>query len=184
MSEWPRRLSEIDWEEIAVRLAAYLSYRLGRRAGSADIEELVAETLCRVIDHEYKNWDPEVEPNPLRFCISVANGLVRNFVRRHYRRFEVPPAEHLSETVASPRAADKNVHKRDDRQAMAILRERLAGDQLANRVLDLYADGVEKTRHIAEELGVSRPEVHNAKRRIQSHFGAVRAALGEEVPDA
>lgn len=185
MSEWPRHLSELDWDEIAVRLAAYVSYRLGRRGNPADVEELVSETLCRVLDGEYKDWDPDAEPNPLRFCISVANGLIRNFVRRAWRRLEIPATAALAFAEAGAGAADQAVVARDHARAMALLRERVAADEMAGKVLDAYAEGFEKTRHIADALGVTRPQVHNAKRRLLGHIEAVREQLSkEEVADA
>lgn len=185
MSEWPRHLDELDWDEIAIRLTAYISYRLGRRGNAADVEELVAETLCRVLDGEYKDWDPEAEPNPVRFCISVANGLIRNFVRRARRRFEIPATAALAFAESDAGSADRLVVARDHARAMALLRERIAGDEMAGKVLDAYADGFEKTRHIADVLGATRPEVRNAKRRLLGHIEAVREQISrEEVSDA
>jgi hypothetical protein len=66
---------------------------------------------------------------------------------------------------------------------MARLRERIAGDEMAGKVLDAYADGFEKTRHIADALGVTRPEVRNAKRRLLGHIEAVRDELSREEAD-
>lgn len=186
MSEWPRHLDELDWDEISIRLAAYVSYRLGRRGIPADVEELVAETLCRVLDGEYKDWDPDVEPNPLRFCISVANGLMRNFVRSARRRNEISATPSLPYAESdSSTSTDGAVVARDRARAMTRLRELLAGDEMALKVLDAYADGFEKTRHIADVLGVTRPEVRNAKRRLLSQIAIVREELSrEEARDA
>lgn len=185
MSEWPRHLDELDWDEISIRLAAYVSYRLGSRGIPADVEELVAETLCRVLDGEYKDWDPDVEPNPLRFCISVANGLMRNFVRSHRRRKEISATPSLPYAESEAARTDRAVVARDQARAMSRLRERIAGDELALRVLDAYGDGFEKTRDIADVLGATRPDVRNAKRRLLGHIAAVRDEISrEEAHDA
>jgi DNA-directed RNA polymerase specialized sigma24 family protein len=185
MSEWPRHLDELDWDEISIRLAAYVSYRLGRRGIPADVEELVAETLCRVLDGEYKNWDPDAEPNPLRFCISVANGLMRNFVRSHRRRNEIAATPALPFAESDEAGPDRGVVARDRARAMSRLRARISGDELVEKVLDAHADGFEKTRHIADVLGVTRPEVRNAKRRLLGHIEAVRDEISrEEARDA
>lgn len=176
-------LEAIDWGDVAVRLAAYLAMRLGRRASPADVEELASETLCRVFDGEYKDWDPEREPNPFRFCLSVANGLARNFVRRAYRSREVAVPDKLEAVSPGGEPADSSVAARDDARAMELLRRRVEDDEMICRILDLYAEGVEKTRHIAEALGASRSEVHNAKRRLLNHVERVKEMLDEEVSD-
>ena len=185
MSEWPRHLEELDWDEISIRLAAYVSYRLGKRGIPADVEELVAETLCRVLDGEYKDWDPDVEPNPLRFCISVANGLLRNFVRSHRKRLEISASHGLDYVESDEGRADASVIANERGRALVRLRQRIEGDEMVEKVLDAYADGFERTRHIADALGVSRPEVRNAKRRLLTHIEAVRDEISsEEARDA
>ncbi len=174
-------LADVDWEDVSIRLAAYVGYRSRKWAIPADVEDVVSETLCRVIDGDYKDWNPDQEPNFLRFCISVANGVLRNLVRRAYRKMELPIRHDDLDPRRTTASASVLIEARDNERAFALLRVRLDGDDLLNRVLDQYADGVEKTRHIAEALGASAPEVHNAKRRLLAHVQAVRALLEEEV---
>ena len=142
-------LATVDWEDVSIRLAAYVGYRSRRWAIPADVEDVVSETLCRIIDEEYKSWDPEA----LEHRRALGSAAVR-------------------------------IEERDEERVFAMLRARIAADEVLGRVLDHYADGIEKTRHIAESLGLSAPEVHNAKRRLLGHLEAVRAELESEVSDA
>ncbi len=173
-------LTDINWEDISLRLAAYVSYRSRRWASAADVEEVVAETLCRVIDDDYKNWDPTTEPVFLRFCMSVANGVLRNTVRRAYRKHEKPMFAAL-EYRPSQASAERNIVVRDQQRTLERLREVAAADPLVIEILELYSEGVEKTRHLAAKLGRTSPEIHNAKRRLLGHIEKVRAELNLEV---
>ena len=174
-------LASVDWEDVAIRLAAYVGYRARRWAIPADVEDVVSETIVRIIDGDYKDWDPESEPNFLRFCISVANGILRNLVRKAYRVMEIPIRDDDVDERAASGKASAHIEARDNERALSLLRERTANDKLLTGVLDHYSDGVEKTRHIAEALGVSAPEVHNAKRRLLGHVQAVRDELAKEA---
>ncbi len=180
MTSSNNELADIDWEEVSIRLAAYVSYRSRRWASAADVEEVVAETLCRVIDRDYKDWDPASEPIFLRFCISVANGVLRNVVRRSYRSYEKPLVPGQIETRPARETAAHRINVRDNGRAIARLRERASEDELVSKIIGLYADGVEKTRHLAAALNTSSTEVHNAKRRLLVHIEAIRVELRNE----
>lgn len=172
-------VAQVDWADVSRRLSLFASRRLGRFGSAAEAEEIAQEAIRRFLDPDYASWDQAKEPSLLRHLGSIVNGLVRNRSRRAKRRgasIQLEEEMHRSaEPLPDRRAAATMLASR----GMALLRTRLANDDLCRQLLDLQIDGVTKASEQAATLGLEINDVYNARRRLAGHVATVREALFE-----
>lgn len=175
---------EVDWKKTYKRLTLYAYHRLGR-VGMSDMElaeDLAQEAVCRLYDPEYADWDSEREPVLLRFLGSTINGMVSNRRRKATRRGDVLLGSLPCDGENIPRfelSTEERLILRDEVAcAVAELRERLAGDELALQVLkNSLLDG-DRPQEQAIALGVDVMKVYRARRRLRV---AVESMDGETM---
>lgn len=173
---------EVEWGQVAMRLTVYAHRRL-RRIGVEDAslaEDYASEAIRRHFDEAYADWSGE---DPLLHHLgSVVNGLVSNLRRKRARR---PTHHELDERRAPEDARLGPEHRVETRElariALAALRARLDGDDVAEGVVEQLLVGEDRPRAIARALELDVREVYNANRRLKKHYAAVREELSADA---
>ena len=177
-------LAEYLKPEIADRL---LKYALWRTRSLADAKDLVADAFIRVCDPDDRPWDP-ARGSFFRHIRMVMGDDFREEARWGFKAREVVDTEHevfdrVVDPIPQPDAALQHKRKFEwMRGMMTTVLERLRDkDSLVLGIWDLACEGRhDEPDDFAEALGVSRPEVYEALRRLRYHAAKVREAWEEE----
>ena len=171
-----------DWSEISRRMTAYTLRRLGKGANVEDAKEIAQEAFTQLLSPDYRDWDPEEQPDLKDHLRSVINGLVMNRWRKRSGN-ETLVHQHPLESLPNPDPGGNQTpesvaaERIDGRRALDLLLDRVAGDGLCEGVILLFADGVDKPAEQAVRLDQPVAAIYNARRRLQGHLGATRALL-------
>ena len=162
-----------------------LKFAMWSTPSEAEAEDLIANTLLRVLDPQDAPWDP-AHGSFLKHMAYV----MRQQWDRHARRSMV-----RNEIVGTGLASDENTSSReppaddelDRRRSLAVLRTlgerllvRVGDDVRARQVFDLGAKGVHEQGEQAAALACTASEVKDAVLRLKYHARLVR----EEWTDA
>ncbi|GMV90908.1 MAG: hypothetical protein AMXMBFR82_06860 [Candidatus Hydrogenedentota bacterium] len=187
-------LEQQPWEEIILGLDKYAlqkarrlywptaSGRLDILAKGASPTDIAREAIARLFEGT-RDWDPDKEPDVLRYLKSVVDSLMSALVESAEVaevRVSVAYDETDASTVISPSQASVVVESTALHPAPLSpelvaqeneLRERIlaavAGDEFLELLVLCLAEGHTKRSDIARELGVSADEVTNLRRRLQ-----------------
>ena len=153
-----------DWSALHKRLTAYAYRRLGRR--SMEIaEETATDVIAQLFDPAYARWDPTKQDLFTRLT-SVINGIV---VKKRLRRLVTKPLHFSADLMPTqPGKLSPHVLAVDaaEAQAHAELVERVAGDPVAAKILELVGAHVDDPFAQAEAAGESIYDVRLARRRL------------------
>ena len=165
--DWPRLRAQ--W----LRFACYVS-RSKQRA-----PDLVHEALVRALDPNDDPWRPEVEPDFARHVMRIIANINRVEQDKEYRQRDPRSiAAALERMTTTPKAPeDELLAAESDARAerlLATLRERLANDALALRIVNLACDG-EFTRAADQAVATGHPieEIRNARKRVSRALDAI-----------
>jgi hypothetical protein len=190
-----RAVRALDWRVLGKQVTRYAVYRCKGREMARD---LAAEAIRRVLDPATTLWDPATTPNPARLLMSVVNGLLRNEVTSARARRTVGmtvrarSGDEANDEVVRERVlvdprplpdealADADLYAR----RLALLRERLAHQERALRVLDWMLGGHETPAALGAVSGWSPETVVAARRMVQRHAAEVARDLPDDVPEA
>ena len=176
---------KLDWADIFRRLTLFAFRRRQLRgvAGSlADAEDLAAEAIRRLIDSDFAEWDREREPDLLRHLGSIVNGLLSNEMRAARTKVENSLSDPAVSRSAEQTPAPENGSDDSDesRRVLSLLEARIAGDELAKKILVLEEQGITKAAAQAAHLKKSTAIVYKARRRLARHRKAVERELAAE----
>jgi DNA-directed RNA polymerase specialized sigma24 family protein len=180
-----RKLDEQDWADLYARLVDYATHRCRSKTQGKDLAQ---SAIARVYAYDSK-WDPEKEPLLLRYLMSVVNTLASNertsaaaqrnvsMEKTHVR----VRAERVRDesAISEARAVDGDLFAR----RLALLKNRIADDAQATRVLELALDGTETPAEIGAATGWTAKIVSAARLRMQRHAVRVAAELDVEGDD-
>jgi hypothetical protein len=190
MSENPNRvrLDEADWGEIHARLLAFATFRC--RPDGALARDLVQGAITSVYAHDSK-WNPEKDPDLLRYLMSVVNSQLANERARasatRTSSMSAPRTLSAAHRVGDAQAFSEEKAEEHDllHRRMTLLRERLAGDPEALRLVELLLEGVDSPTELRRLTGWSAEVVLAARRRMLRCAAGVARAIGapEDGPD-
>jgi DNA-directed RNA polymerase specialized sigma24 family protein len=177
-----RKLDEHDWADLYARLVDYATHRCRSKTQGKDLAQ---SAIARVYAYDSK-WDPEKEPLLLRYLMSVVNTLASNertsaaaqrnvSMEREHVRVRVERVRDES-AISEARAVDGDLFAR----RLALLKNRIADDAQATRVLELALDGAETPAEIGAATGWTANVVNAARLRMQRHAARVAAELDVE----
>jgi hypothetical protein len=108
------------------------------------------------------------------------NGLVINWLRKHSTRFErggISDPEYMTSIPSRTQSVEEEIiHKQTTKTILGQLRERVQHDALMTRMLDLFLEGCDAPKEMAQRLDVDISEIYNANRRFKTHYMAIRRA--------
>jgi DNA-directed RNA polymerase specialized sigma24 family protein len=143
-------IPEIDFEELAIRLAGYFAWRGG---APADVDDLVQETLTRLLEAIDSRWDPERGS-----VIQFAFGIARRVLFEHRRR--------ESRLVPLSRAPERTVEPRVPSMLLRRAREAARGDLLVSLLLDRETGPEDRIALVWRAYDPAPREIYNAQRRL------------------
>jgi DNA-directed RNA polymerase specialized sigma24 family protein len=181
-------LDRQNWGEIHARLLDFAEGRSGKRA-KAQAKDLVQSAILRVYTSQSK-WEPEKEPELLRYLMSVVNTerwgervshdvqkTVSTTDRKAQRAAEaVPDAAAFSETSAAE--TDFFVRR------LTLLRARMADDPNVLQYLDCLAAGDESASEVGAATGWPEKKINAVRRRMLRAAALVARDLGDADDEA
>lgn len=176
------RLDEQDWGEVHARLLDFAAHRCGKK-NEAQAKDLAQQAIARVFAYDSK-WDPEREPDLVRYLMSVVNSLLWNERTSHATRRRAsladPKTRRAAEGVVDPRAFSEDAAAEQDLFArrLSLLRERMADDADVRALLDCLERGLDSPAEIRGATGWSANTLLAVRRRMQRAAALVARDLG------
>jgi hypothetical protein len=168
------------------RVLAY-AYKLTHHV--ADAKDLAQQAMARASDPERSPWDPDKQPSLLDHIGSLMNSDVAN-KRRGDKRHPTTPYEDEVSSRLAPSALDRMIGDEEVdryRRWMAMLRTRLAGDDVALGKIDLMYQGTDGAAEQADILKCTIDDIYLANRRIAYQVELVKkeaaASSSKRPPD-
>lgn len=170
------QLSENNlWGDVYKRLCVWVVKK--HRLIPADAEEIVQEGIEQFLAAGGNIAD--TRPNLLRGVGSRCNGLINNRHRKKALKAICLTADGVDPDNDDGGQAEKRlINDNWEQKAMSLLLERIENDEVAFSVLSQMVDGLEKPAELAKALGLDVVVVNNARRRLNGHVAAIKAAIG------
>jgi DNA-directed RNA polymerase specialized sigma24 family protein len=181
-------LTADQWTELVERLTLHASSKLrrlhwrgvsgslgGKTPGGIEAVDLAQSAILDVIEGK-RTWDPQADPDFLKFLQGVVDSKVSHLVEglenRKSRR--LGPASAGDENsgayeveASGPSPAELVVNRDSAETFRAAVIKCLEGDDLAYKVLECLEAEYTKPSEIAEMLGISVADVNNAQKRLR-----------------
>jgi hypothetical protein len=192
-------LSDDEWVVVVKRLTHHAAWQINRHAwrglrldqggsvpGGVDPADLASEAITDVINGT-RNWNQESDPDFLDYLRSVVDSKVSHLVRRRENRVSrrMAPPDDTDEPGFDAPGPDldplilyieqESIEERQkflDRRRDEI-RQQIAGDKLAEGILNCLAEGYTKPADMAVLLGVEVKEINNAQKRLRRAVEAI-----------
>ena len=179
-------LRKQDWAKLSERLVRYAFVCINKTSWE-DAREIAQEACLQAVDPEHAAWDPAKDPDIFKFLAHRVGSIVSNRRRTNLGRIKALQANpdkvaYLKRRKSIPRP-DEAVMEHDYRRvAIRKLREKnaQAGDEQANALLALHADGIDTAPEQAEELGCSIEEAQLTWQRVKRRLADIREELDTE----
>jgi DNA-directed RNA polymerase specialized sigma24 family protein len=186
-------LRKQDWGKMYARLLAFAK---GRLKSKADAEDLVQDTIRRVLDPNWERWDPEKHPDLFEFMTGILNRLRSNNLtsaRTHRELVMDMEAKEGSRERGRAKKAGKvaaSAPTPEEQLARAEVvgpriervRAEAAGDEVAEALLEEIEDGNDVRREIARATGYSAAQIKAGKQRLSRIVKRVVRETSEEEP--
>jgi DNA-directed RNA polymerase specialized sigma24 family protein len=175
------RLDSQDWGDVHARLLEFALARCGKKHESL-ADDLAQQAIARVYAYDSK-WDPEQEPDLVRYLMSVVNSLLWNHRTSHATQRSASLTEdsvrRAAERVADPSAFSEDAAVEHDlfSRRLALLRERMADDPHALALLAALEQGLEPPA-IRASTGWPASKLLAVRRRVLRAAGLVARDLG------
>jgi hypothetical protein len=174
-----------DWAKLGKQLFTYC--RRKHHLPIEDAKQISQQAICRAIDQTLPGRDRHRYPTMILWLGSIVNGLVVNLRRNLTSKSETVPNKELPETtsiegvagVASAPRTPEEIAIAGERTSNAITRvlELLRGDALAERVVLLMLDKLDKPEAQAKELNVDVRKVYRAREKIAAATKHVKTEM-------
>lgn len=180
---WEEILVALDWYALRLAMRGYWHTGTPRRGtlvkGLAP-QDVAREAICRVLEGRRK-WDPEQDPDFLLFMKSVVKSIMWS---------EWDSAEHKAlkgsqslnadadrseeqtlvssgsgHQVPSKEALPSAITEANETYEMVL--EAVSGDEQLELLVICIAEGFEKRKDIAKEMGITADEVTNLRKRLK-----------------
>lgn len=161
-----------EWDIILKRLTVYTHRRLGRRARLQDAEDIAMQAITRVMDPEYRDWDP-AKSSLLWHLQSEVNGIVKNLRRTRSRTEEVitDPTGRNMQIEYHSGIVDR-INAGDILTAvLEIIVER--HDEVAEQVFTQALSGIVAAKDVATACSMTIGQVNEARRRLSAYYKVV-----------
>jgi DNA-directed RNA polymerase specialized sigma24 family protein len=176
------RLDEQDWGELHARLLDFAEHRCGPKR-LALAKDLAQQAILRVYAYD-STWDPEKEPDLLRYLMGVVNSLLWN-ERTSYAARKVASVGDDATRRAAERVADERGWSADTAaghdllsRRLSLLRERMADDPNVLGLLGALEQGLETPEEIRAATGCSAHTLLAVRRRMLRAAALVARDLG------
>ncbi len=181
-----------DWADVRARVLEFATYRCrdGKKIKPSAIargKDLTQTAIVRVYANDSK-WDPEKEPDLVRFLMSVVNSALYN--ERHsayarHRSLSEPATEDAASYVPDARANTEAIVANLDllSRRLALLEERLTGDPDALTFLALMQTDEDATVDVARHTRWSDDKIATVRRRVVRSAEIVARDLGGSTDD-
>lgn len=169
----------INWRAASKQLTALgvRKYKLTLH----DAEEVAQEALLRCLDPDYAGFNPAQYPTFFDFLLATLHACVNARRRRVHHKREVHGQEvesHDQPKSQHERLSHDPVHElttlHTARAAIQMLLEQSRGDPLAQRVLRLMEDGIDRPAEQASIARVNVSLIYEARRRISERSAGLR----------
>ena len=178
-------LDRQDWSDVYARLVAFASHRAGSPALGKDLAQ---EAITRVYAYESK-WDPEKDPDLVRYLMSVVNSLLANertsAAGRRTSSIEPKRTQRAAMKVSDPQAVSEDKLADTDLFArrLALLTERMAGDAYVLCLIALMVEGVDTPAEIRKRTRWSAEETAATRKRMLRSAATVARDIGGPADD-
>lgn len=178
-----RHLDSLDWDDITKRLLVYVKHRLGNRGSLQDAEDITNAAIMHLFDPDYADWNPDKEPDVMRYLGSLVNGAVASHGRREQLRGSREPELLLALWPEQPRTPEDELQlSQESTRALQHLLERVDGDPVCKEIVLLtHVEGIDEPGEQARRLGLPIDDIYKARRRRRAHYAAVRKHLERET---
>jgi DNA-directed RNA polymerase specialized sigma24 family protein len=174
-----------DWGKLSKGLFVYCRRRHGLPV--EDANEIAQEALCRAVDPR-RPRDPERYPDIKFWLQSIVNGLVSNRRRNAARKMEklvenmpeAPSTDIAGVAVAPPRPDERVLTADSARRAVTKVLERVKGNTLAEAVVLMMADGLDKVGDQASEQKVEVKRIYRAREKVAEVTAEVKREMEDE----
>jgi RNA polymerase sigma factor (sigma-70 family) len=205
---------EADWESIGKALTAYAIRKaaryIWRSKNPLDLpkgfspEDVAHEAITRVWEHEKRKWDPQKNPELLKYLEGVVDSLIWSHLKSedHEKTVYFPTDETgrdlrdeviaavqednpiLETSRSSPfrNPEDKQIESDEERAADMLLDqlyEITSGDPEVQEIIECKMDGL-KPREMAERLGAPITDVRNRIKRLMRYRSQLYFGPGEK----
>jgi DNA-directed RNA polymerase specialized sigma24 family protein len=162
----PDKDQPADWGDIYKRLVLWCIKR--HRLPPEDAKQVAQEAICRAHDSSYADWDRTKYPTLLNWLGSIVNGIVVDLRRSSSHRNERLVAADIAATAVSlaPSAERRVAEAETLGKAVSRLLDLTQGDDIAQRIILLMADGVDSAADQARALSVDRKVVYRKRERL------------------
>jgi DNA-directed RNA polymerase specialized sigma24 family protein len=175
-------LDRQDWGDVQARLLDFAEARCGKKA-KAQAKDLVQGAILRVYAFD-STWEPEKEPDLVRYLMSVVNSLRANEQTSSASKTGISlstrKGERAAGRVSDPQAWNERVAVETDllTRRLTLLRERMADDPGVLQYLDCLARGEEAAEDVRASTGWSEEKVNAVRRRMLRAAALVARDLG------
>jgi DNA-directed RNA polymerase specialized sigma24 family protein len=182
------RLDAQDWGDVHARLLDFAGHRCGKR-NKAQAQDLAQQAIARVYAYDSK-WDPEKEPDLVRYLMSVVNSLLWNERTSHAAQksvsIEQKKTQRAAMQVADPQAWNADTAAENDlfNRRLTLLRERMADDAHVLTLIDCTSRGLDSPDEIRAATGWSANTLLAVRRRMQRAAALVARDIGGDLDES
>jgi DNA-directed RNA polymerase specialized sigma24 family protein len=177
-----------DWADAHARLLDFALSRCGKKA-TAQAKDLAQTAIARVFAHD-STWDPQKEPDLVRYLMSVVNSLLANERRSHAAQKNVSMEKNVKTRRAAERVTDAQAWSEDAAvehdlfaRRLTLLKERVADDPNVLELLACMARRLDSAEDIRHATGWTSIKLRAVQRRMQRAAALVARDLGGSIAE-
>lgn len=164
----------IDWEDLYLRLEAFIIYTLRYKYGvekrneqlQSNAHEIISEVMDLIFVSGTRNWSKETCPTFNSFIFGVVKSHINNSFSSSKKHSTIPIEDVQHETE---KRHSYKPHSLDDNKLRELVFNELkdmGADDDELLVFECMTDGIMKPENIREDLGISASEMNNILRRL------------------
>jgi hypothetical protein len=165
---------DTDWEDLYLRLEAFIIYTLKYKYGvekkkeqlQSNAHEIISEVMDLIFVSGTRNWCKETCPSFNSFIFGVVKSHINNLFSSSKKHSTIPIEDVQYETEKMHFYKPPSL---DDNKLTELVFDELkimGADDDELLVFECMTDGIIKPENIREELGISATEMNNILRRL------------------